>query len=105
MLLDQRRDEILQLIERQGFVSLHELVDKLGAEGAAAVGFDVMFAEPDRTSPKAATALWQLTGKLRGAIDALPDHDEALAESLAASVRGNADLINAQLAAPATPTT
>ena len=29
----------------------------------------------------------------------------ALAESLAASVRGNADLINAQLAAPATPTT
>lgn len=31
MLLDQRRDEILQLIERQGFVSLHELVDKLGA--------------------------------------------------------------------------
>lgn len=31
MLLDQRRDEILQLIERNGFVSLHELVDKLGA--------------------------------------------------------------------------
>lgn len=31
MLLDQRRDEILQLIERNGFVSLHELVSKLGA--------------------------------------------------------------------------
>ncbi len=31
MLLDQRRDEILQLIEKQGFVSLHELVDRLGA--------------------------------------------------------------------------
>lgn len=31
MLLDQRRDEILQLIEKQGFVSLHELVNRLGA--------------------------------------------------------------------------
>lgn len=31
MLLDQRREEILQLIEKNGFVSLHELVGKLGA--------------------------------------------------------------------------
>jgi DeoR family fructose operon transcriptional repressor len=31
MLLDQRRDEILQLIEKQGFVSLHELTDRLKA--------------------------------------------------------------------------
>lgn len=31
MLLDQRRDEILQLIEKQGFVTLHELVDRLRA--------------------------------------------------------------------------
>ncbi len=31
MLVDQRRDEILQLIERQGFVSLQELVERLGA--------------------------------------------------------------------------
>jgi DeoR family fructose operon transcriptional repressor len=31
MLLDQRREEILQLIEKQGFVSLHELVSRLGA--------------------------------------------------------------------------
>lgn len=31
MLLDQRRDEILQLIEKQGFVSLQELVERLGA--------------------------------------------------------------------------
>ncbi len=31
MLLDQRRDEILQLIEKQGFVSLQELVNRLGA--------------------------------------------------------------------------
>lgn len=31
MLLDQRRDEILQLIEKQGFVSLQDLVNRLGA--------------------------------------------------------------------------
>ena len=31
MLLDQRRDEILQLIEKQGFVALQELVERLGA--------------------------------------------------------------------------
>src|SRR5690349_6755406 len=31
MLLDQRRDEILQLIERHGFVSLQELVERLKA--------------------------------------------------------------------------
>ena len=31
MLLDQRREEILQLIEKQGFVSLQDLVNRLGA--------------------------------------------------------------------------
>lgn len=31
MILDQRRDEILQAIEQHGFVSLHELVTRLGA--------------------------------------------------------------------------
>ncbi len=31
MILDQRRDEILQVIEQQGFVSLQELVTRLGA--------------------------------------------------------------------------
>jgi len=60
-----------------------ELVDKLGAGGTAAVGFDVMFAEPDRTSPKAAADLWRLTGRLRSDLVALPDHDQVLAQSLA----------------------
>jgi len=31
MLLDERRTNILQLIEIQGFISLHELVDRIGA--------------------------------------------------------------------------
>jgi DeoR family transcriptional regulator, fructose operon transcriptional repressor len=31
MLVDQRREEIMQLIEKHGYVSLHELVSRLGA--------------------------------------------------------------------------
>jgi adenylate cyclase len=59
-----------------------ELVDKLSQSGVAAIGFDVMFAEPDRTSPKAAADLWHLSGKLRSDLSALPDHDQVLAQSL-----------------------
>lgn len=58
------------------------LLDRLGAAGAVAVGFDVMFAEPDRTSPRAIADLWQLSDELRRAIEDLPDHDRAFAESL-----------------------
>lgn len=59
-----------------------ELVDRLTASGVASIGFDVMFAEPDRTSPKAAADLWHLKGKLRTDLTALPDHDQVLAQSL-----------------------
>ena len=48
------------------------------------MAFDVMIAEPDRTSPKAATELWKLRGALREQLAALPDHDSVLASSLAA---------------------
>ncbi len=60
-----------------------ELIEKLGAGGVAAIGFDVMFAEPDRTSPRAAVDLWQLQGRLRQDLASLPDHDEVLANTLA----------------------
>ena len=62
--------------------TIARLIERLGAQSVAAIGFDVMFAEPDRTSPKAAAALWNLAGPLRGAVDALPDHDALLAASL-----------------------
>jgi adenylate cyclase len=63
-----------------------QLVDKLREAGAAVVAFDIVFAEPDRTSPKLLLA--QLTKK--GPVDAdtarllggLPDPDDALAEAL-----------------------
>jgi adenylate cyclase len=61
---------------------LAQLLDALGAAGAAAVGFDVIFSEPDRTSPKVAADLWKLQGKQRADVLALPDHDDAFARSL-----------------------
>ena len=48
---------------------LAELVDKLNAAGVAAIGFDVVLAEADRTSPRAMAALWSLQGALRNAIE------------------------------------
>ncbi|MGO9443500.1 MAG: CHASE2 domain-containing protein [Thiobacillaceae bacterium] len=59
-----------------------ELVDRLRSSGAAAVVFDMMFAEPDRTSPTAMLALWKPTPGLRAYLTALPDHDSVLANSI-----------------------
>lgn len=62
-----------------------ELVSRLHDNGAAAVGFDVVFAEPDRTSPAAMGALWGLDGPLREQLARLPDHDQVLARVLPGS--------------------
>jgi adenylate cyclase len=59
-----------------------ELVEKLNSAGASVIGFDVVFAEADRTSPKASADVWQLKGSLRKEVNALPDHDHLLAKSL-----------------------
>jgi adenylate cyclase len=61
---------------------LAELVDRLSAANVAAIGFDVMFAEADRTSPARMANLWQLDSALRRQILALPDHDQHFADSL-----------------------
>ncbi|PKO87229.1 MAG: adenylate/guanylate cyclase domain-containing protein [Betaproteobacteria bacterium HGW-Betaproteobacteria-12] len=61
---------------------LAALVDRLQAAGSAAIGFDVLFAEADRTAPQAIADLWQLDGALRRQVLALPDHDRLLAASL-----------------------
>lgn len=60
-----------------------DLVEKLRAAGVAAIGFDVVFAEADRTSPQAMASLWPLKPALRHALEKLPDHDQVLADSLA----------------------
>jgi len=62
---------------------LAELLQRLDGAGVAAVGFDVLFAEADRTSPAAMSALWQVPAALRNSLAALPDHDAAFATALA----------------------
>lgn len=62
---------------------LAELVERLNASGVAAIGFDILLAERDRTSPAAMAQLWHLEGSARKTIEGLPDHDRLLARSLA----------------------
>lgn len=60
-----------------------DLVGRLQSAGAAAIAFDVMFAEPDRTSPGAMLRVWRLDTELRQHVARLPDHDAVLARTLA----------------------
>lgn len=62
---------------------LAQLVDALNEAGVAAIGFDVVFAEEDRTSPQTMAELWQLDSPARERLRALPDHDAIFAQSLA----------------------
>ncbi len=60
-----------------------QLVAQLANAGAAAIAFDIVFAEPDRTSPQFIIDLWPLTREveaLKANMDELPDHDAILAE-------------------------
>lgn len=62
-----------------------EMVAQIANAGAAAIVFDIVFAEPDRTSPGQVAKLWE---KITGAEDIaqrladLPDHDAMLADIL-----------------------
>ena len=66
--------------------TIAKMVDSLGRMGAAAIAFDIVFPEPDRTSPSLAVA----SLKAQGATIALPpdaelDNDVVLAKVLAAN--------------------
>ncbi|HEX2116702.1 MAG TPA: adenylate/guanylate cyclase domain-containing protein, partial [Alphaproteobacteria bacterium] len=62
------------------------LLDRLGDLGAAVVAFDIVFAEPDRTSPNRLIPMWLGNSVPRGLLEEfagrLPDHDEALAKAM-----------------------
>lgn len=58
-----------------------ELVQSLHQAGAAAIAFDVLLAEPDRTSPVAMAQLWQ-NPNVSALLQRLPDHDEVLGRTL-----------------------
>lgn len=61
------------------------LVERLQAAGAAAIAFDILFAEPDRSSPEQALKFWPEIPEvlaLRNSISALPAHDDLLARAV-----------------------
>src|SRR5262245_19421615 len=60
-----------------------KMVDILTKAKVPAIGFDMVFSEPDRTSPDAfADNLSDATPDLTGLLNALPDNDVIFAESL-----------------------
>lgn len=63
---------------------LADLVERLAEAEAAAVAFDIVFAEPDRTSPEHLIETWQLAGLTEDILNLgeLPDHDALFAEAL-----------------------
>ena len=66
---------------------LASMIDRLTADGAAAIGLDIVFSEPDRTSPALAVAQLESQGfqiTYPGSTGDL-DHDKALAPSFARS--------------------
>jgi len=66
--------------------TIAQLLDRLKAYGAVAVAFDVVFAEPDRTSPeRIAERLEDVDAEIRAALQALPGNDEVLAEAIRAN--------------------
>ncbi len=63
-----------------------ELLARLANAGAATIAFDIVFAEPDRTSPANVLPIWPETPEikaLRERAESLPDHDRMLAEVMA----------------------
>lgn len=63
---------------------LAELVTRLQTLGAGVIGFDVLFAEPDRTSPTAmALSVPNLDREIRARLEALPSNDEVFAATFA----------------------
>lgn len=62
-----------------------ELVNRLTQMGVAAIAFDMVFAEPDRTSPKQILKMWSLEGadsSYAQMIRGLPDHDDLFASAI-----------------------
>ncbi|MCW5730929.1 MAG: adenylate/guanylate cyclase domain-containing protein [Alphaproteobacteria bacterium] len=69
-------------------IHVAEMVSTLANSGAAAIVFDIVFAEPDRTSPGNIGPVWALTSDisdLRAQLERLPDHDQLLAEAIGAA--------------------
>ena len=64
---------------------LATLTDKLAQAGAAAIAFDVVLSEPDRTSPPTLAKRLTLDAEARATLERLPDNDQLLAKSFASA--------------------
>ncbi|MBI4597820.1 MAG: adenylate/guanylate cyclase domain-containing protein [Candidatus Omnitrophica bacterium] len=65
-----------------------QLVTRLRELNAAAIVFDIVFAEPDRTAPAQILSLWPATPAveaLRERVQELPDHDALFAQAISAA--------------------
>jgi adenylate cyclase len=65
---------------------LADLVNRLAQAGAAAIAFDVVFAEADRSSPEEAMRYWPQSPEvesLRAALSRVPSNDSVFAEAVA----------------------
>ena len=65
--------------------ALANLVKKLSDNGAAAIGFDMVFPEPDRMSPANALRFWPQSDALAGLreeVEKLPSNDHVFAEAI-----------------------
>ncbi|MGD0866844.1 MAG: CHASE2 domain-containing protein [Rhizomicrobium sp.] len=62
------------------------MIGRLSQSGASAIVFDIVFAEPDRTSPAQILNIWTADGvpvdALRKTLSAVPDHDALLAKAI-----------------------
>jgi len=61
---------------------LAQLVTLLGEAGVSTIAFDMVFSEPDRTSPSQVAEELPLDNEMRRKIAELPDHDRMLASAL-----------------------
>lgn len=59
-----------------------ELISKLQALNAKVIALDIVFSEPDRTSPKEIVKLFPDNAPLKQLLKQLPDHDEMLIQAL-----------------------
>ena len=63
--------------------TIADLVTQITQLGAVAIGFDIIFPEPDRMSPAIAERSFRgIDAETRAKLDSLPSNDEALAEAI-----------------------
>jgi len=63
--------------------TIADLVTRISQAGAVAIGFDVIFPEPDRMSPAVAEPSFRgLDAETRAKLDSLPSNDEVLADAI-----------------------